>query len=139
MQLGPTTRQPAAVFLAALTKAGGDDANGPDALREAVVDDGLNMHGWHRDYREVNCHWDSRHTRVGLHSENIGSHRVHRNDGAGESRGDQVVENLRTDLVAITAGADDCDYSRSQERRQLAGSSWFLLDDVHHSQAASSA
>ena len=114
-------RLPRPSFRVALAEAGADHADRPDPLGDAVVDDRQDVHGRYDDDGEVHLAWNVCDVRERLQAGDRRGGRMHRHHRAGESRREQVVEDLRSDPPAFPVRADDRDDAGFEERLHRFG------------------
>ena len=129
----PAARPPDAVdecgfadttVFARLAEAGADHANGAHFLADALVDSCQHLIRRNDDHRQIDRSRDVPDSRVGTDPVDLLRTGMDRHNGAGEAIGDEIVQDLRSDLAALAIGTDDCDGARFEEclhRRRRGG------------------
>ncbi len=105
----------APALFAGLTEAGRDDDDAFDALGDAVVDGPGHRSRRHGNHGEIDGAVDVGEAGVAANALDFGGRRIHGQDRAAKAGRDEVVEDLRADLAALAAGADDRDRTRLEE------------------------
>ena len=110
---------------AGFSEARRDHDDGLDLLFDAVVDDGIDEPGRHRNDDQIDVAGHVGDAPDGRDARDVRRRRMHGNEAARVAGRDHVVQQFRADLAALATGADDGDRARFEEVLHRGGGGRF--------------